>query len=201
MKKLFTILLLSAISFTASAVSWKFYGSSFSKYVKRKETSVFVVFPDSGTVELGSRQYVRVMQYGSYHSGDKMSLTIEHINPNGTLSDKDTLIRIQYDLWWSALPFEPDMCKKVHFNIPDKYKTGKFQVTWHGYTTDVTQGYISDNTTGIEDEYLANENIASVSYFDLNGHQKETPEPMSGVFIQRIVYVDGRVRSRKVYFL
>jgi hypothetical protein len=201
MKKLFIILLMSGISsFTASAVSWKFYGASFSAHLKVIKSNTNI-FPDSGTVELGSRQYVRVMQYGSYHSGDKMSLTIEHINPNGTLSDKDTLIRIQYDLWWSALPFEPDMCKKVYFNIPDKYKTGKFQVTWHGYTTDVTQGYISDNTTGIEDEHLANENIASVAYFDLNGHQKETPEPMSGVLIQRIVYVDGRVRSRKVFFL
>lgn len=197
MKKLTSILIL--ISFYAGAVSWNMYGSSFSYTVKRSYDDVQITFNDSGTVKLGSDQFIKVMQKGTYNSGDWITLTIQHVNENGSLSDKDTLLRVQYDLYYSSLPTEPDGTRKIIFTLPTSYKSGKFLVTWAGYTTDKVYGRIEEPApTGLEDEYLANPaNVKETFYYTPNGQQIQNPEQCPGIVIEKRVYLNGKVFTRK----
>jgi len=200
MKKLTTISLI-LISFYASAVKWNMYGSSFSYYKFRTEDQTTVTFNDSGTVELGTEQFLKVKGSGGFTSGDWLTLTIQHVNDNGTLSDKDTLIHVQYDLYYSSLPFEPDGTKKIVFTLPASYKSGKFLITWAGYTTDKVYGRIAENTTSFEDEYLANPaNVKETIWYNINGIQIENPNNYEGVLIKKRVYLNGTVKSRKILF-
>jgi hypothetical protein len=199
MKKLTTILIL--ISFYASAVGWNMYGSSFSYKVIRNENQTTITFNDSGTVELGTEQFLKVKGSGGFNSGDWLTLTIQHVNANGSLSDKDTLIRTQYDLYYTSLPVEPDGTRKIKFTLPASYKSGKFLVTWAGYTTDKVYGRIAEPApTGLEEEYLANPaNIKEVFYFTPSGQQIQNPEQCPGIVIEKRVYLNGKVFTRKSY--
>lgn len=72
---------------------------------------------------------------------------------------------------------------------------GKIVYTSKGDGPSVTVNYIYQDPTGINTN-VAEQKLNSVSYYDLSGRKVSHPE--SGVYVKKMTYADGTVKSQKV---
>jgi hypothetical protein len=189
------LIILSFITLQAqAALVLEIHGSSFSEKGNRT-TQLTYTFQDSGTVELGTRQFLKLEQRNSYTSSDWLIITIQHVNGDNSLSDKDTLLNIQYYKIWDTIPFQPEGYKIIYFDLPQDYPTGKF-VIMNTKSADKAYGMLTF-PTGLEEETEAISVPAETLHYDLNGHIIQNPNSYDGVLIRKDIYKNGRTATTK----
>jgi hypothetical protein len=191
------LILIAFVSFQAHAILvLDIKGTSFSVKGNRT-TELTYTFQDSGTVELGTTQFLKLEARNSFTSSDRLIITIQHVNDNNTLSKNDTLLNVQFYKIWDSVQFDNDGTKKIQFQLPVDYQSGKFLIT-NNKSSDKAYGVIA-TPTGIEDDlFYSKTEIKEVFYFDVNGVKINDPNNYEGVMIRKILFTDNKVRVEKI---
>lgn len=113
MKKLLITLTLSVIAFAASALNLTITNQSFT---------------ETDSITQGSEQWLDIKSSGGYTSSDWFTITIAHVNVDGSVSNAEMIVNEQYYIAFDDLPFNPDGSIRYKFNIPSNYRGGKFRI-------------------------------------------------------------------------
>lgn len=139
-------------------------------------------FNTTDSIELGSEQWVDVFNHGGpYTVSTRTVLYIYHINESNQQSNSTKIFDVQFYTWWDATPYNPDgTTKRITFNIPAVYPSGKFKLTTLDYTP--VYGLIKNPvSTGIMDYQFSSELNPEPVYYNLQG---QIVEPVQGFYIK-----------------